>query len=55
MQELIFYMYSCGVLAGLLAIVKGFRILYKNWKVKQLNKILHASKRKNGRSVNTHK
>lgn len=34
----------------LLSIIKGFKKLVKSWKVKQLNKIIHADKRKNGRA-----
>lgn len=55
MQELWVYLYAGSGLVSMLSIIKIGKTFYNNWKTRQLNKIIHASKRKNGRAGHTHK
>lgn len=54
MQELWTYIYAGSGLVTILTVIKGCKKFYINWKRKQLNKMIHADKRKNGRAGHPH-
>lgn len=54
MQELWVYLYALAATVGIPTIYKGCKSLFNNWKTNQLKKIIHADKRKNGKSGHHH-